>query len=220
MYQALRTEPLRLAFSAHNLGEVFKKFLEIAAGERINPKNGRLIDRKKEGYFPQDVTRYLDFLKANVYTKNHLFMRLQERALWTIFVNMFTKPARLEEKIIVFFGHTLPSDEKPKMTKRFEDLRKSLCSGKFAHLSGEKQRIAVERDMIKFYNDPNQMATLRKRFATESYEHGISIGIEKDKSMWLYDNGNKVRKPISSIAHVAPYMFSFWAAYVFELTLW
>ena len=84
MYQALRTEPLRLAFSAHNLGEVFKKFLEIAAGERINPKNGRLIDRKKEGYFPQDVTRYLDFLKANVYTKNHLFMRLQERALWTI----------------------------------------------------------------------------------------------------------------------------------------
>ena len=220
MYQALRTEELRHAFSAYNQAEVFKTFLEISAGDHRNPKTGKLIDRKKEGYFPQDVTRYLDFLKANVYTKNHLFMRLQDRALWTIFVKLFTKPACLEEKIIVFFGHTLPSDEKPKMAKRFEDLRKSLCSGKYAHLSGEKQRIAVERDMVKFYNDPKQMITLRKRFETPSYEHGISIGIEQDKSMWLYDNGNKVRKPVSSIADVAPYLFSFWTAYVFELTLW
>ena len=147
-------------------------------------------------------------------------MRLQPLAIRSLFVKLFTKSESVGEQVFVFFGYTLPSDEKPKMVKRFEDLRKSLCSVKYPHLSGEKQRLAVERDLIAFYKDSKQMVTLRKKFKNESYEHGISIGIEKDHSMWLYDNGNKVRKPVSSIAHVAPYMFEFWAVYVFELHLW
>jgi hypothetical protein len=220
IFQALRTLELRKAFSAHNLKEVFKAFLEISAGERINPKTGKVINRAKEGYFPQDVTRYLDFLKDHIYTKSHVFMRLQPLALRSLFVKLFTKSESVGEQVFVFFGYTLPSDEKPKMVKRFEDLRKSLCSGKYSRLSGEKQRIAVELDMIKFYNNLDEMATLRKRFQISNYKHGISIGIEKDKSMWLYDNGNKVRKPVSSIEHVAPYLLSYWDVYVFKMSLW
>jgi hypothetical protein len=126
----------------------------------------------------------------------------------------------LEEKTLVFFGHSMPSDEKQRMAKRFEDLHKSLSSNEYSHLSGDEQRIAVELDMIKFYNNPNEMVTLRKRFNIPKNEHGISIGIEKDKSMWLYDNGNKVRKPVTSIAHVAPYLLSYKKVYVFKLSVW
>ena len=220
MYQALRTWALRHAFSAHNLREVAKAFVELSAG-RVDFETGKLINREEDGYVGKDMLRYLDFLKENIYIKDFVFLKRQKLSLPKIFIELFTMTHhQVEEKVFVFFGYSLPSDEKKKMAKRFEDLRKSLCSGKYSRLSGEKQRIAVELDMIKFYNNLDEMATLRKRFQISNYKHGISIGIEKDKSMWLYDNGNKVRKPVSSIEHVAPYLLSYWDVYVFKMSLW
>ena len=62
--------------------------------------------------------------------------------------------------------------------------------------------------MIDFYQDQDEMKTIRKRYQTGKQDHGISIGVEKDKSIWLYDNGNDTRKPVTSVAqHVAPYLF-------------
>ena len=220
MYQALRTWALRHAFSAHNLMEVAKAFVELAAG-RLDFESGELIDREQDGYVGKDMLRYLQFLKEHIYIKDFVFLRLQLLARPKIFIELFTKSHhQVEEKVFVFFGYSLPSDEKKLMAKRFEKLRKSLCSEKYSHLSGEKQRLAVELDMIKFYNNLDEMATLRNRFQIPMNKHGISIGIDKDKSMWLYDNGNKVRKSVTSIEHVAPYLLSYWDVYVFKMTLW
>lgn len=219
MFQALRSEALRKAFSAGNRKEVFKAFVELSAGQR-NIQTGKVINRETNGYFPNDMTRYLNFLQTNIWIKDYLFLRIQAPDVPKIFIRLFTEPHFLEEKTLVFFGHSMPSDEKQRMAKRFEDLHKSLSSNEYSHLSGDEQRIAVELDMIKFYNNPNEMVTLRKRFNIPKNEHGISIGIEKDKSMWLYDNGNKVRKPVTSIAHVAPYLLSYKKVYVFKLSVW
>ena len=99
-----------------------------------------------------------------------------------------------EEFTYLFMGYTLPSDEKKKMDKRFKELRSTLIEKFHVTKSGEDLRIAVEkRLLIAFYNDEEEMKTIRHKFQTSNYEHGVTIGVEKDKTIWPYDNGNKIR---------------------------
>jgi hypothetical protein len=207
IYQSLRTQALRDMFSANNPAEPTKAFVELSAGE-TEFKSGKVINREKDGYVTRDIDRYRIFIfekfgvkfvfkKLNSYTADHLFKQL------------FVRPLRDgDEFTYVLMGYTLPSVEKKNMKERFEKLRNDLICTKYLHLSGEEQRIAVEKDLINFYQDhQDEMKTIRKRYQTGKQEHGISIGVEKDKSIWLYDNGNHTRKSVTSVAHVAPYLF-------------
>lgn len=135
MYQALRTEPLRLAFSAHNRKEVFKTFLEISAGERINPKNGKPIDRKKEGYFPQDVTRYLNFLKANIYTSQELPFHATSRArpldTFRQSVHKACSSGRKSNRVLrayIAFGRETENDQALRGSSQVSLQREVLCA--------------------------------------------------------------------------------------------
>jgi len=60
-------------------------------------------------------------------------------------------------------GWSLPSDDKGKMTRPFEDLRKSIMNTEHSHLTGEDQSRAVELDLIKYYNDEEEMRNVRKK---------------------------------------------------------
>ena len=80
-------------------------------------------------------------------------------------------------------GYTLPSDEKKKMENRFRDLRKTLTEELRNEKTGEELRVAVERGLLDFYNDEDEMKTIRKKFKTSRFEHGIAIGVEKDKTI-------------------------------------
>ena len=98
-----------------------------------------------------------------------------------------------EEFTYLFMGYTLPSDEKKMMDKGFKELRSTLIEKFHVTKSGEDLRIAVEKRLIAFYNDEEEMKTMRHKFQTSNYEHGVTIGVEKDKTIWPYDNGNKIR---------------------------
>ena len=45
---------------------------------------------------------------------------------------------------------------------------------------GESLRIAVEKDILAFYNDEKEMLTARKKYQNSNYTLGIVIGVEKD----------------------------------------
>ena len=115
-------------------------------------------------------------------------------------------------------GYSLPSHEKLKMAKRFQT-QHAQYNGNHSEKTGESLRIAVEKDLLAFYNDETEMVTVRKKYQNSNYTHGIVIGVEKDKTLWLYDNGNNVRKPVENIADVAPYLFTYWRTFVFKISL-
>jgi hypothetical protein len=218
MYQSLRTQALRDMFSANNPADPAKAFVELSAG-KTEFQFGKVINRKKDGYVTRDIDRYRIFLfekfgmdfhfkKLNSYTADHLFKQL------------FVRPLRDgDEFTYVLMGYTLPPVEKKKMKTRYESLRNDLISTEYSHLSGVEQRIAVEKDLINFYQDQDEMKTIRRRYQTGNQEHGISIGVEKDKSIWLYDNGNQSRKMVTSVAHVAPYMFLYFKIMLFRMNV-
>ena len=105
------------------------------------------------------------------------------------------------------------------MENRFRDLRKTLTEELRNEKTGEELSVAVERGLLDFYNDEDEMKTIRKKFKTSRYEHGIAIGVEKDKTIWLYDNRNKTRHAVESVADVAPYLFTYWRFYIFKMSI-
>ena len=222
MLQSLRTVEERNAFAAFNPSDVTKAFIELSRGQK-HRVTGKIINRNKHGYLSVDIERYLRYLKNNSFIKAFKFETLQGITFKTFLEKLFIKlpgnEKEVEEQVFIFMGWTLPAQEKEAMRKRFENRRKSLISTTFSDLSGEEQRIAVERELIEYYEGTEDMAAIRKRYSIGKFEHGVSIGLEKDKSLWLYDNGNLTRKRVTSVADVAPYLLTYWRIFAFNLTV-
>lgn len=64
---ALRTEPLRLAFSANNLDDPAKQFKECAASRFVTKQEKTIFEKRiaREGYNHRDMIFYLEWLKSN-----------------------------------------------------------------------------------------------------------------------------------------------------------
>ena len=95
--------------------------------------------------------------------RHHQDLQVQASTLHDIFKILFTRALSDDEKTFVFMGWSLPSDDKGKMTRPFEDLRKSIMNTEHSHLTGEDQSRAVELDLIKYYNDEEEMRNVRKK---------------------------------------------------------
>ena len=103
--------------------------------------------------------------------------------------------------------------------KRFQTQRVQY-NGNHFEKTDKSLRIAVKKiyDVLQWWKGNVDRAE-SKKYQNSNYTHGIVIEVEKDKTIWLYDNGNNVRKPVESIADVAPYLFTYWLTFVFKMSL-
>ena len=84
MYNSLRTEKHRMAFSKGNLQHPSKAFVDFMINEHTSPK---VIERiLKEGYTADDMHKYLFHLKDNGWIKEFQWQKQYKWSLSNFFV--------------------------------------------------------------------------------------------------------------------------------------
>lgn len=138
--------------------------------------------------------------------------------MYSVFENIFINQLMSEERTYVFFGCCLTSEDKSEMSKRFAKKKVSF-EAEFHAEPAERRKRVVEHALLDFYHNEDEMKTLRNKYKSKKYEHGIALGVELDHSVYLYDNGNKKRHQVHSIIDVVPYLFTFWRVFVFKMVV-
>jgi hypothetical protein len=211
MFQSLRTTELRKAFCCNDVQNPAAQFLKESS--RIT------IKRSVHGYNSQDMNLYLRYLKNNGFISSYKFKKINWFNLQSIFKTLFEENSTLPvvQESYLLMGHTLNTEIKPKIIKTFNEKKNSLEIEHYANPETKKK--SVERRLQEFYFNEEEMKTMRKKCYIRKLEHGAVIGIEKDRSIWLYDNGCFTRRPVNSILNVADRLLDFWGAYVFEISI-
>ena len=138
--------------------------------------------------------------------------------MYTIFEDIFINPSGSDVRTYIFFGCCLTSEDKSDMSKRFAKKKVSF-EAEFHAEPAERRKHIVEHALLDFYHNEDEMKTLRHKYKSKKFEHGIALGVELDHSVYLYDNGNRIRHQVHSIVDVVPYLFTYWRVFVFKLNV-
>lgn len=199
IYNSLRSVAERNAFTGGDSQDPTKKFLNVAGLFKTN--------RKRYGYNSRDVERYLRHLKKDGFIKYYDWYMSPGFSFERVLLDVDTVVAPVS---YVFFGYTMNKKGKDEMRRKMLDEERRLLDLGL----GPRE---VTHAMVNFYH--NDVGKLVDRYTKNAYTHCVVLGVDGDRLVWLYDNGNTKRRRVHSIADIAPNLATYWRVYVLRLHL-
>ena len=179
MYNSLRTEKHRMAFSKGNLQHPSKAFVDFMKNEHTSPK---VIERiEEEGYTADDMFKYLFHLKDNGWIKEFQWQKQKKWSLSNFFCSGFVTPNH------ILFANSLTSNMKEKASLRMKKVKKHYEKNKNKNKAEGKRLCDLQHiEFLKFY-DVFQKETDEEEF----HPHGGALQRDDKGKTYYFDSGKK-----------------------------
>jgi hypothetical protein len=180
MYNSLRTEKHRMAFSKGNLQHPSKAFVDFMINEHTSPK---VIERiLKEGYTADDMHKYLFHLKDNGWIKEFQWQKQYKWSLSNFFCSGSVTPQNL-----ILFANSLTSDMKERAKLRMQKVKKDYEKNKKKYKAEGKRLCELQHiEFLKFY-DVFQKETDKNEF----HPHGGALQRDDKGKTYYFDSGKE-----------------------------
>ena len=181
MYNSLRTEKHRMAFSKGNLQHPSKAFVDFMINEQTPQEQ---IDRiKEEGYTALDMLKYLLHLKDNGWIKE--FQWEKQRYEWSL-SNFFCSGSVKPENHILF-ALSVPSTMKTEAMKRMKKVNEDYKNNKKKYnAEGKTLSHLQHEEYINFYK-----VYTKGMKGYEHHPHGGALQRDDKGKTYYFDSGKE-----------------------------
>jgi len=180
MYNSLRTEKHRMAFSKGNLQHPSKAFVDFMINEHTSPE---VIERiKGEGYTADDMRKYLFHLKDNGWIKE---FQWQKQKKWSL--SIFFCSGSVTPQNHILFANSLTSNMKERAKERMDKVKKNYKkNAKKYKAEGKRLCDLQHEEFLKFY-EVFQKETEEEEF----HPHGGALQRDDKGKTYYFDSGKE-----------------------------